>query len=151
MDNRSFSWTVRAVPGKDQTTTVYSRNHSFSVGRQASFDVKDPHLSAVEYLLGALAADLTAGFQVQAERRRTLITSIEMKLSGRLKNALTHLGVVGEEGQPGVDSIDGTLYVSSDAAPADLEHLWQNVLARSPLFNTLKHCVSVAINLQAIL
>lgn len=151
MDTNRYSWTVRAHRGAERVTKIYARNHLFSVGSQASFDIKDAHLSAVEYLLGALAADLTAGFQAQTARRRIPVTGIEMQLSGSLNNALTHLGVIGEEGRPGFESMSGTLYVSADAALTDLEELWQTALERSPLFNTLKHCVKISISLQAVL
>ena len=151
METTGSSWTVRVEGGRDRGTKVYSRNHVFTVGQQASFDVEDERLSAVEYLLGALGADLTEGFQVAAARRRIPVAAIEMRLSGRLNNALTHLGVIGEEGHPGFESIIGTLYVSADAAPSVLEELWRTTLERSPLFNTLKPCVAMTISLEAVL
>ncbi len=151
MEPAGYSWTVRVECGKDREAKVYSRNHAFTVGQQVSFDVKDEHPSAVEYLLGALAADLTTGFQVQAARQRIPIAAVEMKLSGRLNNPLTHLGVIGEEGHPGLESITGTLYVSADAADSVLEELWRITLERSPLFNTLKQCVALTVGLEAAL
>ena len=151
MEATSHSWTVRVEGGRDPAAKVYSRNHVFTVGQQANFDIRAAHLSAVEYLLGALGADLTAGFQAEASRRRVPIVAVEMRLSGRLNNPLTHLGVIGEAGHPGFESINGTLYVGSDAAPSILEELWRTTLERSPLFNTLKPCVALNVSLETVL
>ena len=143
-----YTWTVRVERVGERETKVYARNHAFAVGQQASFDQADIHPSAVEYLLGALGGDIISGLQAQAARHRIRVDGIEMRLSGKLNNVLTHLGVVGEEGHPGFESITGTLYISADAEAADLEPLWRTTLERSPLFNTLKRCVTVSIELQ---
>ena len=71
-----------------------------------------------------------------------------MMLSGRLNNVLTHLGVVGETGHPGVEYIRGTLYVSSDADRNVLDEMWRATLERSPLVNTLQRCVTLSLELQ---
>ena len=146
-----YNWTVRVERVGEQEVKVYSRNNAFVVGQQASFREADPHPSAVEYLLGALGGDLLKGFQVQAARQRVTVDALEMMLSGRLNNVLTHLGVVGEAGHPGVESIRGTLYVSSDADRKVLDEMWQATLERSPLVNTLQRCVTLSLELQVAL
>ena len=99
----------------DAQSTVYVRNNAFTVGQPASFRDKDPHPSAVEYLLGALGADLTNGFQVHASRQGVQIDALEMSLSGSLENALVYAGVIGEVGEPAFREITGTLFVSADS------------------------------------
>ncbi len=148
METGDYTWTVRVQRSDGPETRVYARNHSFAVGRQASFDATDVQPSAVEYLLGALGGDLVAGFQAQAVRQRIPIDGLEMRLSGRLNNVLTHLGVVGEEGHPGFESITGTLYVGADAETQQLEAIWRTTLERSPVANTLKRCVALSLDLQ---
>jgi OsmC-like protein len=148
METGDYTWTVRVQRMEASETRVYARNHSFAVGQQASFDVADAHPSAVEYLLGALGGDLVSGFQAQAARQRIAIDGLEMRLSGRLNNVLTHLGVVGEEGHPGLESITGTLYVSADAETQKLEQAWRTTLERSPLASTLNRCVALSLDLQ---
>ena len=150
MDNSDFIWTVRVERMRDGEATVYARNHAFSIGQQAGFDVSGTHPSAVEYLLGALGGDLMSGFGTQAARQRVSIDGMEMKLSGRLNNVLTHLGVIGEQGHPGVESITGTLYVSSTADVSVVELLWRTTLERSPLVNTLKRCVTLSLDLRIV-
>jgi hypothetical protein len=145
-----YTWTVRVERVGENEAKAYSRNHAFVIGEQASFRESDPQPSAVEYLLGALGGDLLRGFQVQAARRRVAVDALELMLSGRLNNPLTHLGVVGEEGHPGVESIRGTLYVSADAAPAAVEEMWRAALDRSPLFNTLRRCVALSVELRVV-
>jgi hypothetical protein len=109
----------------------------------------DPHPSAVEYLLGSLAGDLIQGFQAEAVRRSLALHDAELSLGGRLNNVLVHLGVVGEEGHPGLESVSGTLYVSADAEPPAVEDAWHATLARSPVFQTLTRCAAVRIELRA--
>ena len=130
--------------------TAYTPNHAFTVGGQASFREADAHPDAVEYLLGALGGDLISGFASQAARRGVEVDAMEASISGRLNNPLVFLGVVGETGHPGFETISCTLYVSADADERILKEIWQTTLARSPLVNTLDRCVGLTLNLQAV-
>jgi hypothetical protein len=145
------TWTVRVERIGAKQAKAYTRNHAFVVGEQAGFEESDPHPSAVEYLLGALGGDLLRGFEAQAARRRVAVDALELRLSGRLNNPLTHLGVVGETGHPGLESIEGTLYASADAEEEVLAEMWKEVLSRSPLYDTLRRCAAVAIELRVML
>jgi uncharacterized OsmC-like protein len=147
---QGFAWTARVRwVGEDQSV-VYARTNSFVVGRPASFRQTDEHPSAVEYLLGALGADITGGFQIVAEQRSIQIDDMEMRLSGRLGNALVHIGVIGEEGDPGFAEITGTLYVRANADESALREVWQTTLARSPVFNTLKKSVQLKLDMRLV-
>ncbi|MDQ3603338.1 MAG: OsmC family protein [Actinomycetota bacterium] len=130
--------------------TAYTRNHAFTVGGQASFREADAHPDAVEYLLGALGGDLISGFASHATRRGVEVDAMEANVVGRLNNPLVFLGVVGESGHPGFETISCTLYVSADADEAILRTIWQSTLARSPLVNTLSRCVDLTLNLHAV-
>lgn len=142
-------WAVRARRIDAQDLRVYVRNHAFGVGVQASLRESDAQPSAIEYLLGALAADLIRGFEVQAARRQVAVHAAEAKLSGSLENVLVHLGVVGETGHPGLAEVTGTFYVSADAEPSVLEEIWRATLERSPLYHTLSRCAVLSLRLQA--
>ena len=141
-------WAIRARRVTAAETRIYSRNHAFAVGAQASLRDRDDHPSAIEYLLGALAGDLLHGFEVEASRRRIAIDAGEINLQGQLDNVLVHLGVIGESGHPGLASVTGTFYVSADAEEPVLLEMWQTTLARSPLFQTLSKCAVLTIRLQ---
>ncbi len=130
--------------------TAYTRNHAFTVSGQASFREADAHPDAVEYLLGALGGDLISGFASQATRRGVEVDAMEASILGRLHNPLVLLGVVGESGHPGFETISCTLYVSADADEKILKEIWQTTLARSPLVNTLDRCVGLTLNLHAV-
>jgi hypothetical protein len=143
------TWTVRARAAGPREARAYCGRHAFSVGAQVALGDSDPHPSAVEYLLGALAGDLIQGFHAEAVRRSLALHDAELSLGGRLNNVLVHLGVVGEEGHPGLESVNGTLYVSADAEPPAVQDAWNATLARSPVFQTLTRCASVHIELRA--
>ena len=51
---KTYEWRVRSRSTGHLKSTVYFRNFSFDVGQPASFEEKDEHPSAVEYLLAAL-------------------------------------------------------------------------------------------------
>ena len=129
---------------------AYARAQAFDVGSQASLRETDPHPSAIEYALGSLGGDLVCGLAREAAARGLKLHAIEASLTGRLENILVHLGVLGEHGNPGIASIDGAVYVGTDADPADLEAAWQTALVRSPLYNTLARCASVQITLRVV-
>jgi len=128
-----ITWTLRAVAAGQPPTTVYTRTHRFEVGDPLTFDSAHPHLTALEHVLGAIAADLAGTLQVLARRRRIALDNVEASVTGRLRNPLTFLEVVGEEGDPGIERVTVTVYVSSPAPEADLLALWQRTLALSPL------------------
>jgi hypothetical protein len=117
---------------------VHVRRHRFTVGKPVEFDADADTVSAVEYLLGALGADLVNGLLVTARRRRVKVDRIEATIEGRLDNPLTHLAVVGEEGHPGLTHALVKLYVSSPDPEENVRGAWQETLERSPLVRTLR-------------
>ncbi|MBA4115140.1 MAG: OsmC family protein [Rubrobacter sp.] len=150
MDNTDYAWTSRVSWMGEGWATAYTRNHAFTVGEQASFREADAHPDAVEYLLGALGGDLISGFASHAARRGVEVDAMEASIFGRLNNPLVYLGVVGEKGHPGFETISCTLYASADADEETLEEIWQTTLARSPLVNTLHRCVGLTLTLHAV-
>ena len=143
-----FVWTVRVRAEKDQSVSVHARNLAFRVGDPVSFRPTDAHPSALELLLGALAADLIGTFRSVARRRRIHLDSVEMSANGTLHDPLAHIGVVGEDGDPSVKSIHGALYVSADADSDSLQDIWLETLRRSPLNLTLSRAVDLRIRLE---
>ena len=148
--SESFTWTLRVRHVGDSEAAAYARNNTFTVGQPASFRQTDPHPSAVEYLLGALGADLTNGFYLCASKLGIHVDALEMSLSGRLGNALVYLGVIGEDGDPGFDDIAGVFYVRADSGEELISRAWQTTLDRSPVANTLKHGVTISIELRIV-
>jgi OsmC-like protein len=102
----------------------------------------------VEYLLGALGADLAQGLQVRASRVGIRVENLELQLSGRLDNIFVYLGAE-SSGHSGFSRISGTAHVRADADEATLQALWREVLAASPLLQTLSRPVETEINLQS--
>lgn len=150
-NSEEFKWKARVSWITGERSTAYTRNNSFPIEKQASFKEKDPHPSAIEYLLGALGGDLAAGFQSLAPRSGISIEALEISLTGQLNNSLTLLGVIGEAGHPGLESIEGRIFISTDAGEEKIEQLWQTVQQRSPLFNTLKRAVNLDFHLVIVL
>ena len=70
-------------------------------------------MSALEYVLAAIGADLVNGLQTLGRRRRVAIEQVEAVVEGELNNPLTYLGVVGETGHPGLEKVRVRVYLAS--------------------------------------
>ncbi len=145
-----FTWSVRVRAAGKQEATVHSRNHTFRVGPQLSFAQSDSNPTALEFFIGAFAADIVNGFQRAAAKRRIALDELEFSVTCRLNNPLVHVEVIGEEGHPGIEQIDGTLYVFADSEPNVIEELWNETLSMSPLVTTLKDSVTLMLRINMI-
>jgi hypothetical protein len=84
---------------------VFVRKHQFPVGAPLQFDAEYDAITALEYVLGAIGADVVHGLQTLARKRRVDIDQVEAVVQGELNNPLTYLGVVGADGPPGLEKI----------------------------------------------
>lgn len=142
---RNYEWRVRARWTQGMAATVFARNHSFEIGQPASFDTEDAHPSALEHLLGAVAADLAVGFQWRASQRGIETYNLEVSISARSDNILVFLGVE-DDGHPGLLEVRGKVFVDSDGEEDDLQQIWQQTLQRAPIVRTL--CKGVDVQLE---
>jgi hypothetical protein len=145
---KEYEWRARARSTGTLKSTVYCRNFSIEVGQPASFETSDKHPSAVEYLLTALAGDLTTGFASECAKGNLQVDDIEMTISGKLNNILAHLGL--EEGDPSFASIEMKLFVSSFEDETKMREVWDRTIKRSPLAATLKKAVDLKFKFSVI-
>lgn len=131
--------------------SAYVRAHRFEIGAPIHFDELYPHVTALEYALSAIGADLVGTLQALARRRRIVLDNVEAVVSGELNNPLTFLDVVGEEGHPGLELVRTTVYVSSAAAEEELQALWNDAIQKSPLVRTFKDSVALDLILKITL
>ena len=141
---REHRWSVRARSKSGLTARVYARNHSFDVGQPASFDTEDEAPSALEHLLGALAACLAVGLRWRASQRGIEVFELEVQLSARLSDPFVFLGT-SDGPSAGLEGIQGRLFVDADADDALLEQLWRDTLARSPVTASLRDPLPIVI------
>jgi hypothetical protein len=140
-------WSVRVRAESRQESRIFARNHAFRVGPPLSFEPEDALPSALEHLIGALAADLIGTLLTYARRRRIEVEAAELSLNCTLENPLVHLGVRGEDGSPAIEEISGVLYVCTFADLPDVDALWQEALQRAPIYNTLAKACRVSVRL----
>jgi TusA-related sulfurtransferase len=132
---REYEWRLRARSTGGMRTIAYCRNFSFTVGQPASFEEKDEHPSAVEYLMGALAGDLATGFATACARAGLQVDDVEITVRAKLHNVLAHLGL--EEGDPSLEVVKIKVFASTLDDEARVRAVWDDVLRRSPLAATL--------------
>lgn len=128
--------------------TAYARQQRLEIGRPHTFDEKYEGITALEAFAGALMADIINGLQLRARQRRIAIERIEGVVKVWLKNALTFLAVVGEEGDPSIESVTVQLYVSTLQTEMAVGALLEETLSRSPLYLTLCKAATVKVNFQ---
>jgi TusA-related sulfurtransferase len=145
---RRYRWRVRAR-GAAGRATVYARNHRWEVGQPASFDVRDDAPSAIEYVLGALAAALATGLRLRASRENVEIADLEVSLNAGLENVFAFIGDELGRGHSGMSDIAGSVYVRSPADAAVLRRLWSETLDVSPILNSLVHPVKIDVELKS--
>ena len=147
----SDSLHVRIRRSDARTATVHAGRNSFAVGRALEFSDRAPIPSAAEYLLGAVGADVLLTFSALAEQRGLVVYDAEVSVSGDLNNPLVFLGVIGETGHPGYQSISATLFVRSDAGEEAIGEVWRETQERSPCANTLRRNVDVSLEVRVVL
>ena len=146
-----YTWTLRvSTAGKDRAT-VFARTQQFSVGAPVQFDTAYDAVTALEYVLGAIGADIVNGFQTWARKRRVEVDQVEAVVEGELNNPLTYLGVVGESGHPGLERVSVRVYVASMAAEEEVRRVWQETLDKSPLVRTFQPAIRFELSLQVVL
>jgi uncharacterized OsmC-like protein len=138
-------WGVRVRATTPGGVTTYARSHAFEVGTALPFDVEQGRVTALEYLLGALGGDLVGGFRALARQRRLSIDDVEATVDATLVNPLTHLGVVGERGHPGLERVAVRVHVATLEPEEAVRAAWDEALRRSPLARTLAAAARVEI------
>ena len=144
-------WTLRVTAAQPSGSTAHVRKHSFTVGAPLSFDTEYGAITALEYLLGAVGADLVGGIQTVARRRRVEIDDVEVVVHGVLHNPMVYLRVVGEAGDAGIRAIEARVYISSLDDEARVRAVWTEVLETSPIANTLIKAVTLDLSYQQVL
>jgi hypothetical protein len=145
---RTYEWRTRVRHSGHLRATVYCRNFKFDVGQAASFEERDAHPSAVEYVLGALGGSLAVAFASECARRKLEVDDVELTVRGTLHNVLAHLGL--EEGDPSFKAIHVRCFASTFDDEAQVEAAWQCTLDRSPILATLIKATEVHSKLNIV-
>lgn len=130
-------WTVRVRATPDRATSVLARTQLFEIGDAAPFDVAAPSVSGLEYALGALGAELSAGLLVRARRQGRVIEEAEAVVRCELDDPLAALGVIGAAGHAGIGFLHVKVFARTLEPPEVVMALWRETLAASPLSVTL--------------
>ena len=142
-----MTWSLRVRSVGRRRAVAYARQHRFEIGAPVEFDERADAVSALEYALGALAGDLVNTFTELARRRRVPLDGVEAVVSGALDNPLTVLEVVGEQGRPVLETVTLKVYVTSPAPSGQIEALWSDAQALSPLTVTLRGALDLQLHL----
>jgi hypothetical protein len=126
---KQYEWRTRVRVNGPSRESVYCRNFSFPVGQPASFEERDEHPSAVEYLIGALGADVAAMFSTACSRQSIPIDDIEVTVRARIEDPLAILGLTA--GSPRVSRIELKCFASTGAEESSVRAAWSSALERS--------------------
>lgn len=145
---RAYEWRARVRITGARRATTYCRNLSFHVGQPASFEERDAHPSAIEYVLGAVASALAVGLSTEASRDGLTLDDVELTVRGRLHDVLAHLG--SEDGDPSLSDIDIACFVTTSADEGAVRAAWTRAVARCPVTATLRKAATVTLKLSLL-
>lgn len=145
---KEYEWRARVRYTGQLAGTVYARNFSFQVGQPASFEEKDRHPSALEYLLGAVGGEVAVGFHGECARDALTLDDVELTVRGTLHNVLAHLGL--EEGDPSLRRLEVKCFASTPGDEARVRAAWERTLRRAPILSTLRKGVEVDVKLSIV-
>ncbi len=134
---------ARAIwPGGGLSVRVFCGRASFRVDEPVEPGAGGEAPTAVEYLLGSLAACVAVGVVYNASLRNISLDSLEVAAEGRINNILTFLGLE-SSGHPGFEEVSLKVYVRSSAREEELRELVEHSIATSPVVNSLTRSVQV--------
>jgi uncharacterized OsmC-like protein/TusA-related sulfurtransferase len=145
---KEYEWRLRTRATGSLKSTVYCRNFSFDVGQAASFEEKDQHPSAIEYLVGALSASLSTSFSTESLKAGLDVDDVEITARCKLNNDLAHLGI--EEGDPSISTINIKCFITSMDHKDKVMAVWDDVVKRSPLYTTLIKSTEINIKVNVV-
>jgi uncharacterized OsmC-like protein len=145
---KEYEWRIRTRSTGHLKSTVYCRNFSFEVGQPASFEEKDKHPSALEYLMGALSASLSTAFSTESAKAGLRIDDVEITIRCKLNNILAHLGL--EQGDPSISSLDIKCFITSMDDEKEIKAVWEDTLNRSPLYATLLKATKITVKVNVV-
>ncbi len=145
---RAYEWRLRARASGHLKTTVYCRNFKWTLGQPASFEEKDENPSAVEALMGAVAADLVTAFGTAASRDGLEVDDVELTATARLHDPMAILGL--SDGDPSLAALELKLFASTFDDEDKVRAAWDGVVARSPLVSTLKKAADVVVKIAIV-
>ncbi|MEN6341926.1 MAG: OsmC family protein [Methanospirillum sp.] len=139
-----FSSITEWVEGAHSTTAI--RHFTVPSDEPASLGGTDLAPNAVELLLSALGACLTVGFVYNAALQGMAIRKLTIETEGKIDLA-AFLGLP-SEAPAGYTEIRADIRVDSDARPSTLTALATRVIATSPVTDTLRRPVPVAMTVN---
>ncbi len=141
----SYEWRLRVRSSGPMQSTVYHRCFQWTVGQAASFEERDAHPSAVEVLLGALAASLSTGFATECARDGLEVDDIEITAKATLRSVTAHLGL--DDGDPSLREARLRCFATSFDDEARVRAAWERAVARSPIAATLAKAADLHLKL----
>jgi uncharacterized OsmC-like protein len=144
-------WTVRVTASATRQAKVHARKHAFELGEPVSFDPKHPPVTAFEYLLGAIGAEMAGGVRHLGRKLRVDVRDVEVLVHARLFDPLNFLRVVDRKGDPRIESVEVKVYIGSVDDDSAVGALWEELLDISPVINTLRRAVRLDISYEHVL
>lgn len=111
------------------------------------FDPEAAAVSAIEYAIGAVGAEIVAGLRAFAKRRRLPLDEVEALVEGEVAHVFAYLGVVGETERPRITRVAVKVYVATAADSDTVRRTFAEATAMLPLLGTLRAATRVDVRL----
>lgn len=146
-----FIWTVRLKTDKKGISRCFTRQHEFRIGEALSFDSEYENVSALEHVLGAIAADILSTIRKLSRKKRIEVEELEAVIESELENPLVYLQVIGENGSTAIKKVSLKVYISSFGTEEEVAELWKETLHISPLVQTFQKSVKLNYEYKLVL
>lgn len=130
---------------------VFNNKSSYVVESGVSFDSAKEGISSIDYFLGSIASNLMFTIVDFCHKKEILVEEIEGKIKATLFNPLTILGVKGYEDKPFIDKIKLVVYLYADCDSSLLVDTCIKAIDLSPIYNSLKASIDIAIDIKPLL
>ncbi|MCI0182194.1 MAG: OsmC family protein [Acidibacillus sp.] len=147
---RGYTWSVRIRGAEGLHAKVYARNHSFLAGQSADFGATVDAPSGLDFVVSALGSDLVVGLKAVASRSKVVLDEVECTVRATLNNVLYAL-LLEDDGSPAIDQITVVLYVATATDELQIKQLFEKVLERSPLYQTLRKATKIDVRIEVSL
>ena len=145
-EQTAYTSSFRMFVSPKNEAKFYTRNQSLTLKEIATFDAKASTLSSVELFVASFMSSYLFTLKKEAKKENILLDELEARFTCTLENPLTLLNVIGFEDEAAIKSLQGDIFIYSEAPSLALHTLCQNALKKSLLYKLLNtQCIDISI------
>lgn len=131
---------------KDEKVKFFSKNSSFILGDEVSFDSDFKENTSIELFVGGIVSAVIFTLKKGLTNSGIKFDDLECASSVILENSLSFLGVIGYNEKPEISKINLKIYIYTELEFNELSRICNEILQKSFILNTLKNIIKFKIS-----